>query len=62
MLNQTNEFLPVAVPKGTRFQSVLVSEFNAAGNPVTTSPNTTGSSSWSSPIQMGRDQQGHFWC
>ena len=36
MLNQTNEFLPVPVPKGTRFQTVLVSEFNAAGNPVTT--------------------------
>jgi hypothetical protein len=36
MLNQTNEFLPVPVPKGTRFQSVLVSELNAARNPVTT--------------------------
>ena len=36
MLNQTNEFLPVAVPKGTRFQSILVSELNVAGNPVTT--------------------------
>jgi len=34
LLNQTNQFLPVAVPPGTRFQSVLVSEFNAAGNPV----------------------------
>ena len=34
MLNQTNQFLPVAVPPGTRFQTVLVSEFNAAGNPV----------------------------
>ena len=34
MMNQTNQFLPVAVPPGTRFQSVLVSEFNAAGNPV----------------------------
>lgn len=34
MLNQTNQFLPVAVPPGTRFQSVLVSEFNVAGNPV----------------------------
>ena len=34
MLNQTNQFLPVAVPPGTRFQIVLVSEFNAAGNPV----------------------------
>ena len=30
MLNQTNQFLPVAVPPGTRFQSVLVSEFNDA--------------------------------
>ena len=36
MLNQTNQFLPLAVPPGTRFQSVLVSEFNVAGNPVTT--------------------------
>jgi cytochrome c peroxidase len=34
LLNQTNQFLPLAVPPGTRFQSVLVSEFNAAGNPV----------------------------
>jgi cytochrome c peroxidase len=34
LLNQTNQFLPVAVPPGTRFQSILVSEFNAAGNPV----------------------------
>jgi cytochrome c peroxidase len=34
LLNQTNQFLPVPVPPGTRFQSVLVSEFNAAGNPV----------------------------
>jgi hypothetical protein len=34
MLNQTNQFLPVAVPPGSRFQSVLVSEFNAAGTPV----------------------------
>jgi cytochrome c peroxidase len=34
LLNQTNQFLPVAVPPGTRFQTVLVSEFNAAGNPV----------------------------
>jgi hypothetical protein len=33
LLNQTNQFLPVAVPPGTRFQTVLVSEFNAAGNP-----------------------------
>jgi cytochrome c peroxidase len=34
MLNQTNQFLPVAVPVGTRFQTALVSEFNAAGNPL----------------------------
>ena len=34
LLNQTNEFLPVPVPPGSRFQTVLVSEFNAAGNPV----------------------------
>ena len=34
LLNQTNAFLPAAVPPGTRFQTVLVSEFNAAGNPV----------------------------
>ena len=34
LMNQTNQFLPAAVPPGTRFQSVLVSEFNAAGNPV----------------------------
>jgi len=34
MLNQTNPFLPLAVPPGTRFQTVLVSEFNAAGNPL----------------------------
>jgi cytochrome c peroxidase len=33
-MNQTNQFLPLAVPPGTRFQTVLVSEFNAAGNPV----------------------------
>ena len=36
MLNETNQFLPVAVPPGTRFQSILVSELNAARNPVTT--------------------------
>ena len=36
LLNETNQFLPVAVPPGTRFQSVLVSEFNEAGNPVMT--------------------------
>jgi cytochrome c peroxidase len=34
MLNQTNEFLPVPVPPGTRFIGVLVSELNAAANPV----------------------------
>jgi cytochrome c peroxidase len=33
LLNQTNEFLPLAVPPGTRFQSILVSELNVAGNP-----------------------------
>jgi cytochrome c peroxidase len=31
MLNQTNQFLPIA---GLRFQSINVSEFNVAGNPV----------------------------
>jgi cytochrome c peroxidase len=34
MLNRTNQFLPVAVPPGTRFQTILVSELNAAGNPL----------------------------
>jgi len=34
MMNQTNQFLPVAVPPGSRFQDVLVSAFNVAGNPV----------------------------
>lgn len=34
MLNQTNKFLPVPVPPGSRFQNVLVSELNAAKNPV----------------------------
>jgi len=34
MLNQTNKFLPLPVPPGSRFQSILVSEFNAAKNPV----------------------------
>jgi len=34
LLNQTNQFLPLAVPPGSRFQTVLVSEFNEAGNPV----------------------------
>jgi hypothetical protein len=33
-LDQTNQFLPVDVPVGTRFQNVLVSEFNVAGNLV----------------------------
>jgi cytochrome c peroxidase len=34
MLNHTNPFLPLpAVMPGTRFQSVLVSEFNEGGNP-----------------------------
>src|SRR4029453_16955751 len=34
MLNETNQFLPIPVPPGTRFQNVLVSELNTAGNPV----------------------------
>ena len=34
MLNQTNQFFPVPVPPGSRFQSVAVSELNAMGNPV----------------------------
>ena len=35
MLNATNAFLPVpGVQPGTRFQTVLVSEINAAQNPV----------------------------
>ena len=36
MLNETNLFgeLAFGVPKGTRFQTILVSELNAAGNPV----------------------------
>jgi cytochrome c peroxidase len=34
LLNQTNQFLPLPLPPGSRFQTVLVSEFNAAGNPV----------------------------
>ena len=34
MLNQTNPFLPLPVPPGTRFQTVLVSELNDAGNPA----------------------------
>jgi cytochrome c peroxidase len=36
LLNQTNQFLPVAVPPGTRFQTVLVSELNEGGNPPIT--------------------------
>ena len=32
LLNQTNQFLPLPVPVGTRFQSVLVSELNEGGN------------------------------
>jgi hypothetical protein len=38
MLNQTNQFVPdftgLAIPAGTRFQNILVSEFNLALNPV----------------------------
>jgi cytochrome c peroxidase len=34
MLNETNRFFPAPVPPGSRFQNVLVSEFNTAGNPV----------------------------
>ena len=36
MLNETNLFgqLAFGVPNGTRFQTILVSELNAAGNPV----------------------------
>ena len=34
MLNTTNHFLPPPIPAGARFQSVAVSEFNVAGNPV----------------------------
>jgi hypothetical protein len=32
MLNEPNRFSPI--PAGTRFQTILVSEFNVAGNPV----------------------------
>jgi cytochrome c peroxidase len=32
MLNETSKFHPLPVPPGTRFQGVLVSEINAAGN------------------------------
>jgi hypothetical protein len=34
MLNQTNQFFPLPLPPGSRFQDVLVSALNAAGNPV----------------------------
>jgi cytochrome c peroxidase len=35
MLNETNQFFPVPpIGRGSRFQSVLVSELNEAGNPV----------------------------
>jgi len=34
LLNQTNQFLPVPIPVGSRFQTILVSELNVAGNPV----------------------------
>ena len=34
MLNQTNQFFPFPLPLGSRFQDVLVSALNAAGNPV----------------------------
>lgn len=36
MLNQTNQFLPTPkpLPPGSRFQNILVSELNAAGNEV----------------------------
>ncbi|MBA2645627.1 MAG: hypothetical protein H0U81_02395 [Pyrinomonadaceae bacterium] len=34
MLNETNKFFPFPLPPGTRFQNILVSTFNAAGNPV----------------------------
>jgi cytochrome c peroxidase len=33
LLNQTNQFLPLPLPPGTRFQTVGVSEFNEGGNP-----------------------------
>jgi cytochrome c peroxidase len=33
MLNESSRFFPL-FPPGTRFQNILVSEFNAAGNPV----------------------------
>jgi cytochrome c peroxidase len=34
MLNETNRFFPFPLPPGSRFQSVQVSEFNEAKNPV----------------------------
>lgn len=34
MLNETSKFFPLPLPPGSRFQTVFVSEFNAAGNPV----------------------------
>lgn len=33
MLNESSQFFPL-LPPGTRFQNILVSEFNAGGNPV----------------------------
>jgi len=34
LLNQTNQFLPLPVPPGSRFQTVLVSEFSTLRNPA----------------------------
>jgi len=34
LMNQTNVFLPLPLPVGSRFQNVLVSDFNVMGNPV----------------------------
>jgi cytochrome c peroxidase len=34
MLNETNRFLPLPLPPGSRFQDVLVSDLNTSGNPV----------------------------
>jgi len=34
LLNHTNQFLPVPLPVGSRFQTVGISEFNRLGNPV----------------------------
>ena len=34
MLDRTNEFLPLPIPVGSRFQTVGVSELNTLGNPV----------------------------